>query len=148
MNRRHISAAAILAVLLVGIPFTPTSQAGEFPKGSPEFKTSYEAALKAAKETGKPVVVVFSASWCPPCQANKKNVYPSEAVKAYHDKFVWAYLDADDKANGPAMQQFGVNGIPHIEILGKDAKSIGQAVGGTTGEAFAKVLAAALKKAQ
>lgn len=106
--------------------------------------------LAAAAKDGKPVIVVFSASWCPPCQANKKKVYPSDAVKPFHDKFVWAYLDTDVEANGAVAQEFGVSGIPHIQFLGKDGKAIDKLIGGTTPEAFAKKLeavqAAAAKK--
>lgn len=145
MNRRNL--ITIVAALLVGVAFLVTrTHAADFPKGSPKFITSYADALKASKESGKPVVMIFSAAWCPPCQANKHNVYPSAAVQRFHDKFVWAYLDADNEANVPAMQKFGVTGIPHIQFLDKGGKSLGNAVGGTTPEEFAKVLAATLKK--
>jgi len=124
----------------------PSSHAANFPQGSPDFVTSHDAALKAAKETGKPVVLVFSASWCPPCQANKTNVYPSAAVKSFHDKFVWAYLDADLQTNVSAMQKFGVNGIPHIQFLSKDGTSLGNLIGGTSPQAFAATLTQVLGK--
>lgn len=126
--------------------FAPISHASDFPKGSPTFVTSYDAALKAAKEVGKPVVLVFSASWCPPCQVNKQNVYPSAKVKPFHDKFVWAYLDADQEANVPAMEKFGVSGIPHIQFLSKDGVSLGNLVGGTSPQDFAAVLTQMLGK--
>lgn len=144
MKRRHLI-AFIATFGLIAAP--PCSHASDFPKGSPSFLSSYDAALKAAKESGKPVVMVFSASWCPPCQANEKDVYPSAEVKPSHDKFVWAYLDADDKANHPAMQKFGVSGIPHIQFLTKDGTTIGHAVGGSSPQEFAAALSQVLARA-
>ena len=143
MNRRTIFAlcAACLSV------FTPVSStAGDFPKGSPDFERSYAAALKKAKESGKPLVVVFSATWCPPCQSNKKNVYPSEPVKVFHDKFIWAYLDTDDETSAKTAKEFGVSGIPHIQFVDKDGKSIDKMVGGSSPEEFAKTLTGILAK--
>lgn len=127
------------------LPFT--AAAGEFPKGSPKFVTSYRKLLSDQKETGKPAIVIFSASWCPPCQSMKKEVYPSAAVQPYHDKFVWAYLDADDNLNKKAAEKFAVNGIPHIEFLNAAGESIGQQVGGNSPDAFAKKLEGILAKA-
>jgi thiol-disulfide isomerase/thioredoxin len=91
--------------------------ASDFPKGSPKFESSLKKASSAAAKSGKPMVVVFSASWCPPCQAMKKSVYPSAEVTPFHDKFEWAYLDVDDNDNNKAATQFKVNGIPHVVFL-------------------------------
>jgi thioredoxin-like negative regulator of GroEL len=96
---------------------------------------------------GKPLVVVFSAPWCPPCQANKKTVYPNDQVKPYHDKFVWVYLDTDVKKNAAAAKQFSVSGIPHIEFVSKDGTSIDKKIGGTNPRSFAKTLKKVLRKA-
>lgn len=144
MNRRSL--LAILAVAITGMFVSRPSFAGDFPEGSPKFETSYKKALAAAAKDGKPVVVVFSASWCPPCQANKKKVYPSEAVKPYHDKFIWAYLDTDEEANAATAKEFGVSGIPHIQFVDKDGKALDKLIGGTTPEAFAKKLEAVAGK--
>lgn len=139
-----VIAAALMAAAAL---FIHPASASDFPEGSPAFFTAYDAALKAAKDGGKPAVMIFSAVWCPPCQANKRRVYPSAEVKPFHEKFVWAYLDADDKANEAAMRNFGVSGIPHIEFLDKEGRSLGKVVGGTTPEAFAGQLASILKTA-
>jgi thiol:disulfide interchange protein len=141
----HPNLKALLVSAFVSLTSITASNAADFPKGSPSFHTSHAAALKASKESGKPIIMIFSASWCGPCQANKNRVYPSKEVQPFHDKFVWAYLDADDAANVPAMEKAGVSGIPHMEILDKDQKRIAQSVGMTTPEDFSKTLATALK---
>jgi len=127
---------------------TVTTLASDFPKGSPKFKSSAGTAMSAAKKEGKPVILVFSAAWCPPCQAMKKDVYPSEAVKAYHDKFIWAYLDVDDSSNERAAKKAGVSGIPHIQFLDAQGNEVGKQVGGTSPEDFAKTLESILGKAK
>jgi thiol:disulfide interchange protein len=122
--------------------------AADFPKGSPKFLTSYDAAVAAAKEQNKPVVVVFSAVWCPPCQVMKRSVYPSKEVAALHDQFVWAYLDTDEDANADAARKHKVSGIPHIEFLSPTGKSLGNQVGSTSPADFSGTLKKVLAKAK
>jgi thiol:disulfide interchange protein len=122
--------------------------ASDFPAGSPQFGTSYETALATAKKEGKPIILVFSATWCPPCQSMKKSVYPSAEVKPLHDKFVWAYLDVDDAANAKVAEKFGVNGIPHIQFLNSGGKDVDKVVGGVPSAEFAATLTSVLKKAK
>lgn len=136
-----------LLFLLTALAVVTQMIASDFPKGSPKFEDSYRSAMNDAKKTGKPVVLVFSASWCPPCQTMKKSVYPSETVKAFHDKFIWAYLDVDDNDNEKPAKQYGVSGIPHIEFVDAEGKSlIEKQVGSSSPEAFAKRLTDALAK--
>ena len=137
----------LIAFLAVALIATTSLFAGDFPEGSPAFEHNLTDALAKAKKDGKPVVAVFSAVWCGPCQAMKKSVYPSSEVKPFQSKFVWAYIDADEKSNAADMQKFGVSGIPHIEILDKDGKSIGKQVGSSSPKDFVKTLEGALKKA-
>lgn len=143
ITRRFFVAAAISLAATFALP----SVASDFPKGSPKFEKSYRSALAEAKKSGKPVIVVFSASWCGPCQQMKKNTYPSAEVTPMHDKFVWAYLDTDEEANAEVAKQFKVAGIPHIEFLDKEGKSLGNQVGSAPAPAFAKTLEGILKKA-
>jgi thioredoxin-like negative regulator of GroEL len=77
----------------------------------------------------------------------KKEVYPSAEVAALHDKFEWAYLDVDDNDNEKASAKYGVEGIPHIEFLGADGKSLDKQVGSSDPASFAKKLQEVLQKA-
>lgn len=121
--------------------------AGDFPKGSPPFEHSLAAVQGKAKTSGKPVILVFSAVWCPPCQQMKKEVYPSKEVTALHDKFEWAYIDVDEESNAAAARKFSVSSIPHIEFLDSSGKSLGNQVGSTSPGDFAASLKKVLAKA-
>jgi len=147
MNRRSllVVAAAALAGTLI---FRSSLAAEDFPAGSPAFETDYKTALAAAAKSGKPLIVVFSATWCAPCKVNKKKVYPSAKVKPYHDKFIWAYLDMDAEANVKPAQQFGVSIIPHVQFLTKGGKAFDKLVEATTPEAFVKKMDAVLAAAK
>lgn len=141
-TRRTLLRSLLAAPLLLAV----TAVAGDFPKGSPKFKTSFKKAMAEAKEANKPAVVVFSASWCGPCQTMKKSVYPSDEIKALHDKFVWAYLDTDEKDNAKVAEEFNVRGIPHIQFLSPDGKPIDKQIGSSSPEAFAATLEKVLEK--
>jgi thioredoxin 1 len=134
-------------IALVALAASSLALASDFPKGSPKFESSLKSALKDAKENGKPVIAVFSAVWCGPCQTMKKEVYPSDAIKPFHDKFNWAYLDTDDSSNEKAAAEFGVSGIPHIQFIDKDGKPLDKQVGSSAPEDFAKTLTSVLAKA-
>ncbi len=120
--------------------------AGDFPAGSPKFEHSFSQVQANSKKSGKPVVVVFSAVWCGPCQVMKKEVYPSAEVKAFHDKFEWAYIDVDDEKNAEYAKKFGVEGIPHVQFLDKEGNPIGSQIGSTSAGDFAATLKKMLAK--
>lgn len=138
----------LLTLLAAALMLPAIAMAADFPEGSPKFGTDYKAALATAKKEGKPVVVVFSAAWCGPCQSMKKNVYPSAEVKPLHDKFVWAYLDVDVEVNAAAAETYKVSGIPHVQFLDKDGKALISQVGGVSAAEFAGILTKVSEKAK
>jgi thioredoxin-like negative regulator of GroEL len=119
--------------------------AGDFPKGSPDFAKTFTNVKARAAKSGKPIVVVFSATWCGPCVMMKQEVYPSAEVKALHDKFEWAYLDVDEGSTAKVAEEFGVNGIPHVQFLKKDGSAISKSVGSLPAKDFAALLEKVLK---
>ncbi|WP_395746755.1 thioredoxin family protein [Prosthecobacter sp.] len=137
------------ALLLLAALCAFTLHAADFPAGSPKFFTSPGAVLKAAKQNGKPIVMIFSASWCGPCQHMVKEVYPSPLVQPLQDKFNWAYLDIDDEANGKLAEGFTVDTIPHIFFLDPSGKtSLDHLKDTATPKEFVAKLTKVLKKAE
>lgn len=109
-------------------------------EGAPVFHSNFEEARKVSAESGKPMITIFSATWCPPCQQMKRSVYPSAEVAPYHNSFVWAYLDADEKNNRGLMSKFEVSGIPHISFVASDGQLMGHFAGAVSPADFANIL--------
>ena len=100
--------------------------------------TDYDAALAKAKETKKPVLVVFSGSdWCPPCmRLEKETLSSTEFRTAMKDgKFVPLFVDFPRTKQLPVMQQkrnnalaekFNVTSFPTVLLLDAEGKIIGR----------------------
>lgn len=136
MNPRHL---ALPALLFVASCLAFVAKAAP-EKKEPAFHDDFEKARAASAESGKPLVAIFSASWCPPCQTMRREVYPSAEVQPYHDDFVWAYLDADAPANRPLMSQLKVSGIPHVAFVNPEGRLLGHFAGAVPAKDFAKLL--------
>lgn len=134
-----------LVLTLVGLSLT--SLFAEEKSGELMFYDDFNEAIAAAGESGKPVITIFSAKWCAPCQAMKKKVYPSSEVAPFHDSFVWAYLDTDQEKNRGLMEKFKVSGIPHISFVSASGEVIEETKGSMAPSDFAKVLTKTLEKA-
>lgn len=91
---------------------------------SDKWLTDYDAALKAGKAQSKPVLVMFSASWCPPCNMMKKDVLPRENVQAALGKWALAYIDTDENKKLP--EQYRIQAIPTFVMLDSAGAELGR----------------------
>jgi thioredoxin-related protein len=126
--------------------FSQAQKPAQTQNPGPVFYDDFEVALKESKATGKPLITIFSAKWCGPCQKMKKSVYPSAEVTPFHDKFIWAYLDTDLPKNKGLSKQFKVAGIPHIAFVSPTGELIESMRGSVPPATFAKTLTAVLAK--
>lgn len=82
---------------------------------------SFEDALIASKETGKPVLADLSAIWCASCRSFDQAVLANEVVKAKIEKdYVFARLEYESDEGGAFMERYGVRGFPNILVINGD----------------------------
>ncbi len=98
----------------------------EAPSSRIAWRTGFDAALAEARRTGRPVLVDFSASWCPPCIAMKHDVWPDPTVeREVTAGYVPVVVDIDRDSATSARYQ--VETIPAILVVDADGRVIRRA---------------------
>jgi thiol:disulfide interchange protein DsbD len=124
----------VVALVLVGVAWAGAValRAGTDPVPLDGWQPGLDAGTAQAEAQGRPMLVMFTADWCGPCQTLKKDVIQTPAVRAAIDAgFVPVVVDlTDQSSNNPGMaaaQRYGVSGIPMLILT--DAQ--GQPLPGT-----------------
>ena len=110
-----------------------------------EWETDIDAALAAAKELRKPVMIDFMATWCPPCHAMEDSTFSAPEVIRKSKAFVTVRIDVDEQRevaiayDGNARKYGGV-GIPNILFLDADGGKLKHVVGYQGPDQFVSVI--------
>lgn len=114
---RVLAAWTAIAAVIAIFGTTRTANATELPEG---WLTDWKEAKALAHETGKPIFGVFSAEWCGPCQAMKRDVYPKAAVRETLEDWIPVYVDSDKDPD--AHREYEVDAVPTFILLSSEAK--------------------------
>jgi thiol:disulfide interchange protein DsbD len=83
--------------------------------GKVEWVFSHAAGMRAARESGKPAMLYFTADWCAPCVELKKKVFTDKRVTEASRRLVSIYIDVDKDRE--TLAAYNVRGIPAIFFL-------------------------------
>ena len=92
-----------------------------------EWLTDLDAALAKSKETGRPVMVDFFATWCPPCKMLDAQTYSDSRVIEASKNWIMVRIDVDK--NKALAQQYQISSIPTIVVLQPDGKEVNRTAG-------------------
>jgi thioredoxin-related protein len=122
------------------------------------FHNSLDDARKQAKESGKPMYIHFTTTWCGWCRRIENDTYKSETGGKALEGFVPVSLDctvprgeqptAEKSKYIDLMRQLGGRGYPFLAILGADGTVYGTSSGYMPPEPFAQMLSDAAETAK
>ena len=122
--------------ILIPVILLASCGGGEVGTGATNTWMSFEAGMKLARKTGRPVVIDFYTSWCRWCKVMDKDTFKNKKVASYLNKnFVSIKLNAEQTTGSleyggrtytPAQlaRRFKVKGYPSIAYLDEEGELI------------------------
>jgi thiol:disulfide interchange protein len=128
-------AVVAIASLIASGDYAGTRPAGRrAPRERIKWARDIDAGIAAAKKEGKPLMIDFMATWCPPCRAMEDSTFSKPEVVKKISAFVPVRIDIDKqravatKYNGLARKYGGI-GIPNILFMTADERMLRRIVG-------------------
>lgn len=123
-------------LMLLSLALARTAGAADTPPG--KWSTDTKTAFAQAEADHKPILMMFSTSWCAPCNMMKRDVFTLEKVKGRLDEVAAVYIDGD--ANRDLLKQYKVHFFPTFVVLKSNGSELGRFVGFNDSEKFLKKL--------
>ncbi len=113
------------------------------PSNNVAWAGSYAAAQQRAAQTGKPMILFFTAEWCVPCRIMKRSVWADPRVTAaVNAAFVPVAIDVNDPGVAATLSRYGVGATPNTVITDSQGNVLRQREGGVSKSDFLEWLEA------
>jgi thiol:disulfide interchange protein DsbD len=127
MQRRTFLTFAAALPGLALLPNPARAQIAELAFARVTTRREFDAAVKAARARKKPVLVYFTADWCPVCKSIDRRVFSNPVIKSRLADIavVRADVTAIDDGNRALMEHLRVPGPPTMFFLNpRDGRKI------------------------
>lgn len=114
MNNAYKPLRGLVIIILAVAAVVVVSRAMRADERIP-WRTDYAAAQAEARQSGKPLFVYFTASWCGPCQSLKHTTWADAGVERALSAYVPVKVDVDEQAELAA--RFQVQAMPTFLVM-------------------------------
>lgn len=138
---KRLSLLFVLVALLSGVSIDSTATAAEDsktpPPGAP-WQRDFDAAQREALQSGKPIFIYFTKTYCPHCVLMERGVLRDEALEPAYAKAVWLYVFRDfsesvaDRAAERVSLRFNLTSWPQhllvdpetLDVIGDTGRNV------------------------
>lgn len=92
------------------------------PSGNQLTASNYKEAVQIAGREGKPILVMFSATWCTWCQKMKAETLTDPQVSALMTNYVYVVVDVDKERD--VANKFNVKSIPAYNVTNSKEENL------------------------
>lgn len=103
-----------------------------------EWVNDYQDGMRQARDTGRPVMIDFWASWCRPCIEMDRDVYPAPALGRLARRFVFVRLNFDRETI--LARKYRVYGIPMMVFTDSAGHVLASHLGYATAERLVETM--------
>jgi thioredoxin-related protein len=127
MPRIELFAAAALLALALAVP--AKAARGDLPSTNVAWLTAnadadIERAFAQARTQGKPLLLYWGATWCPPCNQLKATLFNRQDFATQSKHFVAVFVDGDRPAAQKLGARFKVSGYPTLVLFTPEGREI------------------------
>ena len=111
------------------------------PSNQIDWADNYAAAQQQAADSGKPVILFFTGSWCVPCRIMKREVWADEQVMALvNAEFTPVTIDVDNPSAAEMLGEYGVGATPNTIVTDSQGTVLARRAGGMSKANFLELL--------